>query len=221
MLCPEEMKVRVLEKNISETVENNKSFQKFWLREQGHICQLSEQRQEQIKELNLIKKRKFYFIYDWYCYLKKLRPAETTILEQRNLKISDELEACVRKETELNRSVDNLYKKVSLLNEQFFKKKGNANFLTETNNLQQVDYVSKLKDLELETLGLEDDLEDMENDKVRLSDDLIEKNRERLAWEKKYKMALETKENLKQDQEGELNDMKAEIHRMNVRLRSV
>lgn len=57
-LSPQEIKVKTQEKNIIETVEYNKKLQKFWLREQGHICQLSEQRQNQLKEMNLLKKRK-------------------------------------------------------------------------------------------------------------------------------------------------------------------
>lgn len=59
VLSPQEIKYKTIEKNITETVEINKKLQKFWLREQGHICQLSEQRQEQIKEMNLLKKRTY------------------------------------------------------------------------------------------------------------------------------------------------------------------
>lgn len=65
---------------------------------------------------------------------------------------------------------------------------------------------------------MEDSIEEMENEKVRLSEELIEKNRVRLAWEKKLLMVLETKENMRQEKVGELGNIKSEIHRMKVSL---
>lgn len=35
----------------------NKQIEKMWLREQGHMIALSEQRQDQLQQLNMIRKR--------------------------------------------------------------------------------------------------------------------------------------------------------------------
>lgn len=71
----------------------------------------------------------------------------------------------------------------------------------------------------MEALTLQADLEEMEEMKINLSKDLIERNREALAWEKKLQLAVETKQNMVKEQssEGEVGNMKAEIHRMTVR----
>lgn len=72
----------------------------------------------------------------------------------------------------------------------------------------------------MQAIKLQSDLEEIEENKGNLSKDLIEKNREALAWEKKWQLATETKENMKKEQssEGEIGHMKAEIHRMTVRI---
>lgn len=51
------MKILTLEKNIEDAKENIKQLQKFWLRQQGHVVSLSQQRQEQINDMNMLKKR--------------------------------------------------------------------------------------------------------------------------------------------------------------------
>lgn len=73
---------------------------------------------------------------------------ETMILEQRNLKITDELEMHKKKEIVMNRSIAFLYNKLAALNGQLCKKKEDKSVLNEDNNLVQVDYVGLLKVIE-------------------------------------------------------------------------
>lgn len=72
----------------------------------------------------------------------------------------------------------------------------------------------------MQSLQLEAQITDLEEEKVNLSNELIERNREALVWEKKLIMAKETKAQMDQEKqaEGEIGTMKAEIHRMSVRL---
>lgn len=67
------------------------------------------------------------------------------ILHQRNLKVNDELESYIKTESDINRSVENLYNKISVLNDELCKKKGTADCLKEHNTLHQVDFTTKLK----------------------------------------------------------------------------
>lgn len=71
----------------------------------------------------------------------------------------------------------------------------------------------------MESLKIDSDITDIEEDKVNLSNELIELNRLALTWEKKIQMAVETKRNMDQErgEGGEVGNMRAEIHRMNVR----
>lgn len=70
----------------------------------------------------------------------------------------------------------------------------------------------------MEALRLEADISQVEEDKVTLSNELIEMNREALAWEKKIQMCVEAKQTLDKERSegGEVGNMKAEIHRMEV-----
>lgn len=54
---PLEIKITTLEKKIEEIQEHIKKLQQFWLREQSNLLRISEERQEQIQNNNLIRKR--------------------------------------------------------------------------------------------------------------------------------------------------------------------
>lgn len=197
---PYEQKIKDLEKEIEDSQQKSRELQKFWLREQENMVILTQQRQEQMKDLNLIRK-------------------QTMILEQRNLKIGDELEALKKQDDKMSRNISNLITKQISLQETLNNRKGNKNVMCKDNVITQSEFIGKLKDAELEALQIEAQIEDMEEDKVNLSTELIEKNREALSWEKKIQMATETRQEIKkeQSQEGEIGVMKSEIHRMNVR----
>lgn len=70
---PKEMIIIELEKNIEDTQEAIKKLQSFWLREQKNMLSVSRERQEQIQNLNILKK-------------------QMKILEQKNLNANEELE---------------------------------------------------------------------------------------------------------------------------------
>jgi hypothetical protein len=57
-LSPQEIKIKVLEKNISETTEKREELQQLWLQQQTHTVQLTKQRNEQLQNMNLMHKRK-------------------------------------------------------------------------------------------------------------------------------------------------------------------
>lgn len=159
------------------------------------------------------------------------------ILEQKNLKIGDEIDNQKRQEDKMNRNVNNLQNELLQLNDSLIKKKGSKFDLDKHNNAVQTEYINKLKvreniirlfyafstflfiqDAEIECLRLEASITDLEDDKQTLSNKLIDLNREALAWEKKLQMALEMRQNINEERKegGEVGNMKAEIHRMHV-----
>ncbi|XP_971171.2 coiled-coil domain-containing protein 40 [Tribolium castaneum] len=199
-VSPLEMKITTLEKNIEEIQEYNKKLQLYWLREQSNLIKISEERQEQIHNNNLMCK-------------------QILILEQKNLRVSDELEACRKLQDKVVRSINNLHSQLTVMGDNFVKTKGLKINMDKDNEVLRQDYIYKLKDAELECLKLEDEITQIEEDKVNLSNELIAMNRETLEWEKKFLGAKETKNTMIEErgQEGEVGTMKAEIHRMNVR----
>jgi chromosome segregation ATPase len=60
---PLETKITTLEKNIEEIQEQIKKLQQFWLREQTNLIKISEERQEQIQNNNLIRKREWFVFW--------------------------------------------------------------------------------------------------------------------------------------------------------------
>lgn len=70
----------------------------------------------------------------------------------------------------------------------------------------------------MDCIKLESKLQDMETDKDNLGTQLLDANKETLAWERKIKLATETKQSIMKEKsvDGEIGNMKNEIHRMNV-----
>lgn len=139
-------------------------------------------------------------------------------MEQKNLKVTDELESHQKQEIQVGREIDILHNRLTVLGDSFCKKKGYRVDLGKDNDVIRQDYVYKLKDAELDCLHLEDEIERIEEEKVAMSRDLIDMNREALEWEKKLISARETKQTMVEERSrgGEVGSMKAEIHRMEV-----
>lgn len=140
------------------------------------------------------------------------------VLEQKNLKIGDEIDNLKKQDEVMHRNINKLRNQIVVNNEKITKKRGSKTHLERNNEYLQQDYFSKLQDAEMECLQLEEAIANFEEEKQNLSEQLLEFNRETLAWEKKLQIANETKSNLQKEvkQGGEIGNMKAEIHRMNV-----
>ncbi|KAJ8930557.1 hypothetical protein NQ314_016638 [Rhamnusium bicolor] len=195
----QEVRIIELERHIEEIQENVKKLQSFWLREQKNLLVVSKERQEQIHNINLLKK-------------------QTLILEQKNLRISDEIDAYKRAEEKVMQNINNLQNRAALLCDILFKKRNQKTSLDKSNTLLQSEYYCKLKDSELACLQIEASITEIEEDKVNLSKEIIEVNRESLEWDKKLQLARETMNNIREERSagGEVENMKQEIHRMNV-----
>ena len=55
-MSPLDLKVISLEKNIQELQQTIKKTQQFWLRQQGFVVSLSQQRESQLQQLNFLEK---------------------------------------------------------------------------------------------------------------------------------------------------------------------
>lgn len=199
-ISPSEIKIKVLEKNIDEIKENIKQLQQFWMKEQRNVINLAETRQEQISSNDLIKK-------------------QILILQQKNLKITDDLDGIKIQHQKTTRNILNLHNQILMKSETLSKKKGTKQYLDVHNDLTQADYLNKLKISELDCLKIEAEIGEIEEDKISMSKQLLEINREVLEWEKKLKLIVETKSQIQEEKSssGEIGHMKAEVHRMEVR----
>ncbi|KAJ8953759.1 hypothetical protein NQ318_015415 [Aromia moschata] len=199
IVCRQEAKIIELERYIEEIQESIKKLQSFWLREQKNLLVVSKERQEQIYNINMLKK-------------------QALVLEQKNLRVRDEIEMYKKAEEKVLQNVNNLQNRSVILCETLFKKRNQKTDLDRNNTLLQNEYDSRLKDAELACLQTQADIVDIEEDKENLSKEVIEVNREALEWEKKLQHAKETMNSMREERShgGEVEGMKLEIHRMTV-----
>ncbi|XP_066154408.1 coiled-coil domain-containing protein 40-like [Euwallacea fornicatus] len=198
-ISPQELRMSTLEKQVLETQDCIKFLQAFWLREQKNLLRVSQERQEQLYQLNLLKK-------------------QNMILIQKNLKVSNELENYKKQEEQVLHKISNLQNQTMVLCNSLYKKRDRKANLDKSNYHLQSQYDGKLKDSELECLEIEAEIADIEEEKASLSQNLIELNREALEWEKKIKLTRQTKEEIRgnKGQTSDIANMKQEIQRMNV-----
>lgn len=62
-LSPEEIKIRELEKNISELDDQSSELQQFWLRQESHIVTVSQNRTDLLQQLSVLRKRMYFSFY--------------------------------------------------------------------------------------------------------------------------------------------------------------
>ncbi|CAH1280118.1 unnamed protein product [Diabrotica balteata] len=194
-----EIKMKDTEKMISEIQQSVRKLQVVWLREQNNIISISNERQDQIQDMNRLKK-------------------QVLVLQQKNIRISDEIDDIKKREEKVKHNLNMLINKAAVLGETLFKKRNVKMNLDRNTTLLQSTYDTKLKDSELELLHIEAEIAEIDEDKLQLSKELISINREALEWEKQFLLAKDTFMNMKEarGKGGELNSMQLEIHKMEI-----
>ncbi|XP_043504867.1 coiled-coil domain-containing protein 40 isoform X1 [Polistes fuscatus] len=200
-ISPQDLKILTLEKNIQETEQNNQRAQQFWLRQQGYMVTLSQQRDEQLQQLNLLNK-------------------EVTIMKQKNMKIQYQLEKFEKEDANLNKTINLLHQKLLQLNANLVVQKELREELEDKNCIKKNEYLTSLENAEFDLIKLQRDLQVLINEKSTLNEELSTAQRESLSWEKKVQIMQETSKEIKSERTsgGDIAVMKSEIHRMEMRL---
>ncbi|XP_055598841.1 coiled-coil domain-containing protein 40 [Uranotaenia lowii] len=199
-LNPDELKLLDVQYNISQLNAKIKEAQEAWLKLQNSLVVLSEKRIQQLNEMNYSRKK-------------------LLLIEQKGIKIETTLEELMNENREIVRSLSALNTRLDTISLDLFKTKKHhekGEMECEISHQQTTD---RLKDAEMTVLNLEQDLKDLGKEIDECKQEVLEKHREALSWETKYKMSAEAKK-FKDDeaaQNSEIGIMKAEIHRMQVR----
>ena len=198
---PDEVKISEYEKNIEELDASIKEGQAFWLRLQSNVVNLSQKRVQQLNEINYSRKK-------------------LLLVEQKAIKVEAHLEAVVSEHREIVRSLGSLNTKLDSISIKLHKTREMHEKDEMECEITHQEATNRLKDAEMVVLGLEQDLDDLGRDIEECKNEALDKHREALAWETKYKMAQEAKKYRDEEmaQSSEIGMMKAEIHRMQVRL---
>ncbi|XP_033205654.1 lethal (2) 41Ab isoform X1 [Bombus vancouverensis nearcticus] len=199
-LSPLDIKIVGLEKNIQEFQLNIKKTQQFWLRQQGFVVSLSQQRELQLQEINFLQK-------------------EVMIMGQKNFKLEYALEMLTKEQANVNKAVISLDQKLSRINSNLMVQKDLKKGLEDKNCIIKNECLLSFQELELELIKLQSDLKYVCTEKVMLKEELNSVLQESLAWNKKVQLIQDTIKNVKEEQNtGSIASMKSEIHRMEMRL---
>ncbi|XP_050745866.1 coiled-coil domain-containing protein 40 isoform X2 [Drosophila biarmipes] len=197
---PTNLKIKQIEKTIHAGELQIREHQQFWIMLQNHFVNLSQKRNDQLNEIQVTRK-------------------QLSIINQKSLKIDQELELSQRKSKELQLLIKSYTSKLELLNEKIYKKRIHHDIEETDFEHEQAEQTQTLKVAELGILQLEGTINEIQNEIELQKDFVIDCHRETLSWETKYKLLEETIEwsKLERSVKGEIGQMKTEIHRMTIR----
>ncbi|XP_043263387.1 coiled-coil domain-containing protein 40-like isoform X2 [Colletes gigas] len=198
-LGPQDLKIITLEKNIQELVQNVQKAQQFWMRQQGFMVSLSQQRESQLRELNLLDK-------------------EIMIMGQKNYKLEYTLEILTKEETNINKIIVSLEQKMLHINADLVIQKDLKEELEDKNCIIKNECILSFQELEFELIKLQNNLKNICTEKMILKEELKSLQQESLSWGKKVHLLQETIKEIKEERNsGDIASMKNEIHKMEMR----
>nr|CBH09299.1 putative cohesin subunit [Heliconius melpomene] len=200
MKSPQERRIEELEQQIKALRDRTEGMQCEWLRLQGHVVKLTSHHHKIVSDINLINK-------------------QIQICEQKSMRIQAEAERVQSERGKVDRSLRDLRGRLEVL-ERTRKDAVDKNTSAQKANLAIThEYAANLKDAEMEIIQIEEEIEAYEKEKMNLTQELDRAQREALIWQRKGILAVELKKNIHNAKSaaGEIGQMRAEIHRMEVR----
>jgi chromosome segregation ATPase len=152
---PWEAKIDDLHKQISDSMEKCAKMQQHWLRQQNDL----------VKKTNEIDELTFS--------IDNLRKEEL-ILSQKKLKLDSELENDEKSCHTISNAIESLQKEMVHLNTLITTKRGEQDTLEQKNSLLEKDFISALKEAELEFLQLQSRVHQLKEEKERLINSVME-----------------------------------------------
>ncbi|KAL9925049.1 lethal (2) 41Ab [Glossina fuscipes fuscipes] len=192
--------IQQMEKSIQSVEQQTREGQEFWIMLQNHFINLSQKRNNQLNQTQMTRK-------------------QLSIIKQKSLKIDQDLENAENTSRELTRELRLYESKLELLNQKISKRRQKHQFEENECQLEHGELLEKLKTNEMNVLNLEEEINELHKEIGRYKDIVLDKHRECLSWETKYKLIEETLRWRKDESalESELGTMRNEIHRMEIR----
>ncbi|XP_076137256.1 coiled-coil domain-containing protein 40 [Alosa pseudoharengus] len=198
-LGPLEIRTSTLSKELEEVGAGIKEQQQFWLRQQGELVRLSQEKQAQSSALQSLQ-------------------TQLTILQQRKVRTESEIEQERREQLELEQHMKSLRGDMLKLNSLLSDNGQLRQALEQGNVLMENHFLSRLKEAERDAIETQMKLEKIQEEKERLLNSLVEAERQIMLWDKKTQLVRETRSAVDSEiGQGDIRTMKTEIHRMEVR----
>jgi len=200
---PLEATIKNLKKEISTAQEENTELQRDWLVNQTELVNSTDET-ETISEKNQELKSRL------------------SILQQKRLRLLQNIESITNEVRDHKTSIGGMHTDMSKLNELIAKNASSQENLANSNFAMEMEFVRELKEMETESVRLEQHIADVRMQKKAIVDEIVESERQIMLWEKKIQLEKETQAALDPEVgQAESRSMEKEIHRMKLRLETL
>ncbi|XP_054702598.1 coiled-coil domain-containing protein 40 [Grus americana] len=198
-LAPLEIEINKLTKQIEECNSEVMTLQKYWLTLQKELVKLTHEREEQIASLDMLKK-------------------QITIMQQKKVRTENEIQQETKEQKDIERHMRNMSNDLIKLNVLINKNNSSFEELQHGNIITENEFVRALKAAEKESVEMQEKHSQLTEEKERLLSSLVEAEHQIMLWEKKIQLTREVRAAVDSETgQGEIQAMKTEIHRMEVR----
>ncbi|XP_067860206.1 coiled-coil domain-containing protein 40 isoform X2 [Heptranchias perlo] len=198
-MSPLELEIKTLTKTIEEHNKEITSLQRYWLQQQHELVRLTQEREQQTADVELLKK-------------------QVTILQQKKIRTENMIQQELNGKKEITHHLQAMSNDMVKLNTLLTKNTSVKDSLEQMNVLMENNFLSALKDAERESIVKQQYLDQMKEEKERQLNSLVEAERQIMLWEKKIQLAKEARSAVDSGVgQSEIRAMRAEIHRMEIR----
>jgi len=143
---------------------------------------------------------------------------QKTILEQKKLRMNNTMKSYEKDIRLLEVALKNLDFEMNKLNDLYYKNTAQQTKMTNDNFNIENEFKQKLKELENESIKLENQIGTLKEEKADILAEIVEAERQILLWERKIQLEKEMQDALDPNiGQSEIVAMKKEIHRMELR----
>ena len=146
------------------------------------------------------------------------RRTQKSILEQKKMRLDNQVQSHEKEIRQLEVAKKNLDFEMNKLNDLFYKNTDLQEKLKNDNFNIENEFKQKLKELENESIRLENNISNLKEQKADVLAEIVEAERQILLWERKIQLEKEMQDHLDPSiGQTEIVAMKKEIHRMELR----
>ncbi|KFO93379.1 Coiled-coil domain-containing protein 40, partial [Buceros rhinoceros silvestris] len=200
-LGPLEIEINKLTKEIEECDSEVMTLQKYWLSQQKELVKLTQEREEQIASLDMLKK-------------------QVTIMQQKKVRTESKLfrNSEMKEQKDIERHMRNMSNDLIKLNVLINKNNSSFEELQHGNIITENEFVRALKVQEKESVEMQERHSQLTEEKERLLKSLLEAEHQIMLWEKKIQLTREMRAAVDSETgQGKIQAMRTEVRRMQVR----
>ena len=193
---PQEHARNNIKKQIKEVDEETTEVQKDWITNQIQLIKKQEDKTKVDRQNDDLRTQK-------------------SILDQKKIRINSDVEGHNKKIRELEVAKKNQVFEMNKLNDLIFQNNEKQEKLTNDNFNIEMEFKQKLKEMENESIKLENQITQLKEQKSDIIIEVIEAEKQILLWERKYQLEKEMQDALDPEiGQKEIVAMRKEIHRM-------